>query len=67
MPRKKGEIDLGKFKLTCGRCGSDKVLEKSARDEIARDGALVIYGEGIRRRCQDCDNEEFYIHKTWKE
>lgn len=58
---------MGKFKVVCCRCGSANVLEKSAIDEIDRDEAVVVYGEGIRRRCQECDNEEFRIYRTWKE
>lgn len=57
----------GKFKLLCCKCGSDNVLEKSGRDKIDCEGGRAVHGEGIQRRCQDCDNEEFHIYRTWTE
>lgn len=56
---------MGGFKLICCQCGSDKVLEKSARNKLDWTGDRVEYGEGIQRKCLDCDNESFVIFRTW--
>jgi RNase P subunit RPR2 len=60
-------LSLGKFKVTCYKCGSDNILEKSGRARLERKGNRIIYGEGVQRRCQDCDNEELYILRTREE
>ncbi|MGE5630938.1 MAG: hypothetical protein ACM3TR_07575 [Caulobacteraceae bacterium] len=53
------------FKIICSQCGSDKVLEKIEKKALDWLGARVKYGEGIQRKCQDCDNESFIIFRTW--
>jgi hypothetical protein len=58
---------LGRFKVICCKCGSDKILEKSSRNQVDCEGTRIIYGEGVQRKCLDCDNEEFYVFKTWEE
>lgn len=55
------------FRTICCQCGSDKVIEKSAKNELSRSETRVNYGEGMQRRCQDCNNESFTIFKTWFE
>jgi hypothetical protein len=55
------------FKLTCGKCGSINVLEKSGRNILDRECDRVIYGEGIQRKCTECDNEDFIIFRTWRQ
>ncbi|HYF82502.1 MAG TPA: hypothetical protein VEB00_05695 [Clostridia bacterium] len=56
---------MGMFKLTCGKCGSIYILEKSGRNILGREGDSIIYGEGIQRKCTECDNEDFTIFRTW--
>jgi len=56
---------LGMFKLTCGKCGSINVLEKSGHNILDGKSDEVIYGEGIQRKCTECDNEDFTIIRTW--
>lgn len=56
---------MGMFKLTCGKCGSINVLEKSGHNILGREGNHIIYGEGIQRKCTECDNEDFSIFRTW--
>jgi hypothetical protein len=58
---------LGEFKVICCQCGSDKVIERSARNQLDRIDERVKYGEGIQRMCLDCSNESFNIFKTWTE
>lgn len=58
---------LGRFRLICCKCGSDKILEKCSINKVDCEGTHIIYGECIQRRCLDCDNEEFSIFKTWTE
>lgn len=58
---------MGGFKLNCCQCGSDKVLEKSSKNNLDWAGDHIIYGEGIQRKCLDCNNESFIIFRTWKE
>jgi predicted nucleic-acid-binding Zn-ribbon protein len=53
------------FKLICGKCGSINVLEKSEEKILAGDGANIIHGKGVQRKCIECDNEDFVIFKTW--
>lgn len=56
---------LGGFKLVCGQCGSDKVVQKSARKKLHEAKGCVIYAEGVERKCMDCSNESFVVHRTW--
>ena len=56
---------MGGFKLICSRCGSDKVLEKSGQSKLDWIGDQIKYGEGIQRKCLDCNNESFVIFRTW--
>ncbi|MFZ5969204.1 MAG: hypothetical protein ACOYVK_18770 [Bacillota bacterium] len=56
---------MGGFRLVCGQCGSDKVIEKSAKNKLEWLGGRGKYGEGIQRKCLDCDNESFIIFRTW--
>lgn len=58
-------MNLGGFRLICGNCGSDKVIEKSGRNKLDWVADKVKYGEGIQRKCTDCSNEEFIIFRTW--
>jgi len=51
--------------VTCSQCGSDKILEKNQRNEIDWLRDRVKYGEGVQRKCLDCNNEAFVIYKTW--
>lgn len=53
------------FKLICGNCGSELVLEKSGHKQLDFLADRVKYGEGIERKCLNCKNEEFIIFKTW--
>lgn len=57
--------DLSGFKLTCSRCGSEKILEKSGENRLDWLGERVKYGEGIQRKCLHCNNESFIIFRTW--
>lgn len=52
------------FRLICGNCGSDQVLEKSARKRLDFFSGRVKYGEGIQRKCNECHNEDFIALKT---
>lgn len=56
---------MGGFKLICCKCGSDKILEKSSENKLDWEGDSTIYGYGIQRKCTECDNEDFVIHRTW--
>jgi hypothetical protein len=56
---------LGGFKLICSQCNSDNVLEKSEMKKLDWSGERAKYGEGIQRKCLDCNNETFVIFKTW--
>ncbi len=56
---------MGGFKLVCGQCGSDIILEKSGRCKLDWTGQRFKYGEGIQRKCINCNNESFIIFKTW--
>lgn len=56
---------LSGFKLICSQCGSDKVIEKSGKNKLDWLGKHAKYGEGLQRKCLDCDNESFVIHRTW--
>lgn len=56
---------MGMFKVVCGKCGSVYVLEKSSENILDSKGNRVIRGEGIQRKCIECDNEDFVIFKTW--
>ena len=56
---------MGGFKLICSKCGSDKILEESSENKLDWKSDSVIYGEGIQRKCTECDNEEFIIFRTW--
>ncbi|MHB1391692.1 MAG: hypothetical protein ACYCYE_01175 [Clostridia bacterium] len=56
---------MGMFRLVCGKCGSVYVLEKSSENILDRNGDKVIRGEGIQRKCTECDNEDLVIFKTW--
>lgn len=56
---------MGGFRLICCQCGSDKVLEKSAKEKVDWVADRIKYGEGIQRKCQDCNNEAFIIFRTW--
>ena len=58
---------MGGFKLTCSQCGSDKVVEKSAKNNMGIVGVKIQYGEGIQRKCLDCNNEDLIIFRTWLE
>lgn len=53
------------FKVICGKCGSDNIVEKSGKNTLdwVRDRPKI--GEGIQRKCMDCDNESFVIFRTW--
>lgn len=53
------------FRLLCGNCGSDNVLEKSGQRMLDSIEDRAKYGEGIQRKCLDCKNEDFIIFKTW--
>jgi len=53
------------FKLICGKCGSVNVLEQSEKKKLGKEGANIIYGKGVQRKCTECDNEDFVIFKTW--
>jgi len=53
------------FRLVCGNCGSDSVLEKSGHKLLDCIEDRARYGEGIQRKCLDCRNEEFIIFRTW--
>ncbi len=53
------------FKVICVKCGSDKILEKSGKNTLDWVGDCAKIGEGIQRKCLDCDNESFIIFKTW--
>lgn len=52
------------FRLICGNCGSDSVLEKSAYKILDRLTGSVKYAEGLQRKCLGCNNEEFILFKT---
>ncbi|KPU44806.1 hypothetical protein OXPF_18920 [Oxobacter pfennigii] len=52
------------FKISCGNCGSDKIVEKSAHNLLGQSGERSIYGEGIQRKCLNCGNEDFSLLKT---
>lgn len=56
---------MGGFRLICGKCGSDLVLEKSGHKQLDWVADRIKYGEGIQRKCLKCDNEAFIIFKTW--
>lgn len=56
---------MGGFRLICGQCGSDKVLEKNGISKLDWVGDRAKYGEGIQRKCLKCNNESFIIFKTW--
>jgi len=58
---------LGGFRLVCCQCGSNKILEKSAKAKLDWVADRIKYGEGIERKCLDCNNEAFVIFKTWLE
>lgn len=58
---------MGQFKVICSQCGSDQVLEKSGRKKLDWLAERVRYGEGIQRKCLNCNNESFVIFKTWLE
>lgn len=58
---------MGGFKLICSECGSDKIIEKNQRNKLFWLRGPVKYGEGIQRKCLDCDNESFVIYKTWSQ
>lgn len=58
-------MTLGKFKIICCQCGSDKIVEKSASRKLDWAGDRIEYGEGIQRKCLDCDNESFSFFRTW--
>ncbi|MFA4885702.1 MAG: hypothetical protein WC601_08010 [Desulfotomaculaceae bacterium] len=53
------------FRLICGNCGSDQVLEKSAQKQLDFMAGRVKYGEGIQRKCNNCANEDFIVFRTW--
>lgn len=53
------------FRLVCGNCGSDSVLEKGGHRMLDCIEDRAKYGEGIQRKCLDCSNEEFIIFRTW--
>lgn len=55
------------FKLICSRCGSENVIEKSGQTKLDWVGDRAKYGEGIQRKCLECDNEAFIIFRTWLE
>ena len=56
---------MGGFRLICGKCGSPNIIEKSGRNKLDWVGDRVKYGEGIQRKCLECDNECFIIFRTW--
>ena len=56
---------MGRFKLICGRCGSNYVLEKSGVVRLTQVQGGYVYGEGMQRLCTECSNEDFIISKTW--
>lgn len=56
---------MGGFRVVCGKCGSDNIVEKSGRNKLDWVGDSVKYGEGIQRKCIECDNESFTIFRTW--
>jgi hypothetical protein len=58
---------MGRFRIICSECGSDKILEKSSQTVLSSEGNSYIYGEGIQRKCIECSNESFVIFKTWKQ
>jgi hypothetical protein len=58
---------MGGFKIICSCCGSDKIVEKSAINRIGMVGTYEKYGEGMLRKCTDCDNEDFAIFRTWEQ
>lgn len=58
---------MGMFKVVCAKCGSVYVLEKSGWSMLNSNVDSAIYGEGIQRKCTECDNEDFVIFRTWKQ
>lgn len=56
---------MGKFKLVCCQCGSDKVIEKNGQNKLDWVGDRIEFGEGIERQCLECSNESFVIFRTW--
>jgi len=60
-------MKLGEFKVVCCQCKSDNVLEKYSRNRLDWVGGRIKYGEGIQRKCTECDNESFMIFRTWEE
>jgi hypothetical protein len=65
--QKRWEEILEGFKLICCKCGSDKVIEKSAKNKLDYIEEHIKYGEGIERKCLDCSNEAFIVYRTWLE
>lgn len=53
------------FQLTCGKCHSDMVLEKIGHKQLDWVADRIKYGEGIQRKCLNCNNEDFIIFRTW--
>lgn len=58
---------MSDFRLVCCQCGSDLVLEKSGLKKLDWIGDRVKHGQGIQRKCLNCNNESFIIFKTWLE
>ncbi len=56
---------MGRFKLVCCKCGSDNILEKSGVRRLVQGQEGCVHGEGIERLCTECNNEDFFITKTW--
>lgn len=56
---------LNGFKLICCQCGSDNIVENIDKSRLFKLGKHIKYKVGIQRKCLDCDNESFVIHKTW--
>lgn len=63
----KEEMELANFKVICCKCGSDKILEKSSNGTLQKVDDPSIQGEGIQRKCMECDNEELFAVRTWVE
>ncbi len=51
--------------MVCGQCGSDIILEKSGKVKLDWTGERIKYGEGVQRKCLNCNNEAFIIFRTW--
>lgn len=55
---------MGKFKVICAECNSDKIMEMTSRKQIDWSAGRVKYALGIQRKCTECKNEDFTITET---